>query len=474
MNDPSLDSLILEAFADVSVDKRLSRKIGGTDRPVPDFVTDWLVSRYTVDGVLDETRVSQFLFHHLPDKKHKEHLLYELKNGGQLKILDAYKVRVDIERDRVILEIPCLDITNAAIGTQIVDEHPLLLYGNVWGSGTISRRQRLDEQGEHYEICMTEFKPMQTSKVDLDYYIRARSRFTLRQWRELLVRSMGYNPEIYSPEAQLHLLTRLCPMVQPRVNLIELAPKGTGKSYIYSRLSRYAWLISGGVVTRAKLFYDMRTKSSGVITRFDAIVLDEVQTIKLGDENEIIGALKGYLEQGEFRVMQHKGSSDASFVILANIPIQNAKPRDSELFSDNLPSWLHGINATALLDRFHGLLPGWELPRISKESLCDGLALKADYLGEILHDLRSRTEYLQWVRDHSRSSGDIRDIVSVERIATAFLKLLFPNLECVDIRAFEESCLAPARELRQRIRDQLALMDAEYKSELAEIAAHAE
>lgn len=470
MNDPSLDSLIRELFADVSVDKRLSRKIGGSDRPVPDFVTDWLVTRYTVDGVLDESRVSQFLSRHLPDKKHKEHLLYELKNGGQLKILDAYKVRVDLEHDRIILEIPCLDITNAAIGNQIVEEHPLLLYGNVWGSGTLNRQQRFDER---YEICMTDFKPMQTSKVDLEYFIRARSRFTLRQWRELLVRSMGYNPEIYNSKAQLHLLTRLCPMVQPRVNLIELAPKGTGKSYIYSRLSRYAWLISGGVVTRAKLFYDMRTKSSGVITRFDAIILDEVQTIKLGDENEIIGALKGYLEQGEFRVMQHKGTADASFIILANIPIQNAKPRDSELFSGNLPSWLHGVNATALLDRFHGLLPGWELPRISKESLCDGLALKADFLGEVLHDLRSRGEYLQWIRDHSRSSGDIRDIVSVERIAAAFLKLLFPDLGCVTLHDFEESCLAPARELRQRIRTQLALMDPEYKADLAEIEAHA-
>lgn len=472
MGDNLLDQLITDYFGDVSVDKRLSRKIGGSDRPIPDFVTDWLVSRYTLsDGTVDEERISRFLARHLPDKKQKEPLLYELFTGATLKILDSYKVRVDVEGNRLLLDIPSLDTSRATVDHSLLDTHPLLLLGNVWGSGTLIRRPK-DGDPERHEICMVDFKPMQTSTVDLNYLIEVRSKFTLRQWRELLVRSMGYNPDLYSPGAQMHLLTRLSPMVQPRINMIELAPKGTGKSYVYSRLSRYAWLISGGIVTRAQLFYNMSTRSSGVITRYDSVILDEVQTIKLGDENEIVGALKGYLEQGEFRVMGYKGTSDAGLVILANIPIVNSKPQDQALFSENLPSWLHGINATALLDRFHALLPGWELPKISKESLCDGVALKADYLGEILHELRNRSEYLQWVRDHTRSSGNIRDIVAVERVATAFLKMLFPDLTQVTPQLFAEHCLAPAKELRQRIRNQLALMDAEYTPQLAEIESH--
>lgn len=471
MPDLELDNLIIQEFNDVCIDKRLSRKISGSDSAIPDYVSDWLVSRYSQNGVVDEPKISAFLSRHLPDKKHKNVLLYELYNGSTLKILDSYAVRVDVEGGRLNLEIPCLDITNATLVNDIVDTHPLLLVGNVWGSGTLIRRPR-EENLDKYEVCMVDFKPMQTSIIDLEYYIQARKNFTLRQWRDMLIRSIGYNPQIYSTREHTHLLTRLCPMVQPRVNLIELAPKGTGKSYIFSRLSKHAWLISGGIVTRAQLFYNMATKNAGVITRFDVVVLDEIQTIKLGNEGELIGALKGYLEQGEFRVMQYKGTSDAGFVLLANIPLSSdSKPKDADLL-ESLPSWLKGISATALIDRFHGLLPGWELQKISKECLCDGIALKADYFGEVLHALRNKSEYMNWVKEHTRSSGTIRDINAIERLATGLLKLLFPDLNQVNAELFREHCLNPAKELRKRIRTQLALVDEEYSPELAEIEVH--
>ena len=340
-----LDELVREYFTDVCIDKRLSRQVAGTDRAVPDFVSDWLVSRYTTDGLPDEAKINAFLARHLPERKQKNTLLNELRVGGSLKILDAYSVRVDLKKSRLVLEIPCLDIRDASVRDDIVDLNPLLLVGNVWGSGTIVQRPK-DDKPEENEVCMVDFAPMQTSIVELDYYIEVRKQFTLDQWRELLVRSMGYNPDSYTLDEQSHLLTRLTPLVQPRVNLIELAPKGTGKSYVFSRLSRHAWLISGGVVTRAQMFYNMQSKTAGVITRYDAVVLDEVQTIRFAEEGELIGAFKGYLEQGEFRVMGYRGTADAGLVLLANIPITSAgRPRDSELFK-TLPSWLQGISAT--------------------------------------------------------------------------------------------------------------------------------
>jgi len=216
----------------------------------------------------------------------------------------------------------------------------------------------------------------------------------------------------------------------------------------------------------------MQSRTAGVITRYDLVVLDEIQTIRFTDEGEIVGALKGYLEQGEFRVMQYRGTSDAGFVLLANIPITaNTEPKDTDLFT-TLPKWLKGSSATALIDRFNGLIPGWEIQKISKASLCDGVALKADYFGEILHSIRLRSEYLQWVRHNTRSSGYIRDIESVERLAAAFLKLLFPDLDQVTTEMFSEYCLEPAKALRKRIRSQLSLLDEEYSSELAEIETH--
>ena len=167
--------------------------------------------------------------------------------------------------------------------------------------------------------------------------------------------------------------------------------------------------------------------------------------------------------------MGFRGTADAGLVLLANIPISSAKrPRDAELFK-TLPSWLQGLSSTALLDRFHGLLPGWELQKIRKESLCQGMALKADYVGEVMHALRARGEYRQWVKDNTDSDGSIRDIEAVERLSTAFLKLLFPDLSTVTPQLFAEHCLAPALALRRRIREQLAITDDEYSPALARI-----
>ena len=469
MPDTELDSIMKDIFSDVSIDKRLSRRVG-SNRVIPDYVSDWLVSRYSDDNVIDDSKVASFLEKHLPDKKQKQRLLYDLSEGRELKILDAYAVRVDVESDRLLLEIPSLDINNAGIVDGIVDEHPLLLLGNVWGAGTLQRRLQKGS-ADRYEVFLADFKPMQTSIVDLDYFIEARRHFTLSQWRSMLIRTMGYNPGAYTIEQQMHMLTRLCPMVQPRVNLIELAPKGTGKSYVFSSFSRHSWLVSGGTVTRAQLFYNMRSRSAGVITRFDSVVLDEIQTIKFSNEGEIVGALKGYLEQGEFRIMKYKGTADAGLVLLANIPIRaDSRPRDHDLFA-TLPTWLQGQSATALLDRFHGLLPGWELPRINKDCLCDGISLRADYFAEILHSLRQQAEYDYWVKEHTQSSGDLRDIKAVERLSSGFLRLLFPDLSMATPALFDEHCLHFARQLRQRIRNQLSLLDEEYSPEVADIEA---
>jgi len=463
-----LDQLIQRHFPDVCVDKRLSREVGVGERAIPAFVSDWLISRHSVDGRPDREAIQAFLTRHLPDKQQVNILRNQLLNGERLTILDAYAVDVDLNRGRRVLKIPSLDIFDAHVQDSIVDKSSLLLVGNLWGGGTLTCR-RDPEDPTKYEVWMDEFQPMQTSVVDIDYYCGQREYFSLQQWREMLIRSMGYSPAFYTPEQQLWILVRLVPLVQPRVNLIELAPKGTGKSYTFSQLSKYSWLISGGVVTRAQLFYNMATKTAGVITRYDAVILDEVQTIRFSNEGEILGALKGFLEAGEFRVMGYQGNSEASFVLLANIPMgPDGTPRDKNYF-DVLPHWLQGVESTALLDRLHGLIPGWQVPRLHKDSLARGMGLRADYFGEVLHALRLDERYTDYVRQHIETRGDLRDIRAVERIAAGLLRLLFPGLTHVTPELFAEHCLEPAKRLRQGIRLQLSRMDDEYKPELAEI-----
>ncbi|MBF0101535.1 MAG: BREX system Lon protease-like protein BrxL [Desulfobacterales bacterium] len=462
-----IDRKIEAAFPDVYVNKALAAKAGLSSRVIPAFVSDWLISRYrTSDGDVDGESIQKFIGRYLPEKKQKESLLYELRNGNELKILDAYSVKVHPVTGDLQLKIPSLDMMGR-IKEKIVDDHPLLLMGNIWGSGTLIWMPKHDKPN-NYEVVMTGFKPMQAASIDLAYYQRQRANFTLEEWIALLIRTMGYDEAKYTQRQKQLMLTRLIPLIEPSVNILELAPKGTGKSYIFSQLSRHAWLVSGGIVTRAQLFYDMSRKQTGIISKFDTVILDEIQTIKFSNEGEIVGALKGYLESGEFRVMGFHGSSDSGFVILGNIPIEDGRPRDENCFKE-LPGWLKGQNATALLDRIHGFLPGWELPRIESAFLCRANALRADYFGEVLHDLRSKQSYMAYVKERTESNGDLRDTRAVHRLACGYLKLLFPDLTLVSISEFEKFCLTPAIELRSNIRHQMALLDPEFSSIIAKI-----
>lgn len=466
-NKNFLDQKIATIFPDVCVHKGLASTVGLSGRTIPAFVSDWLVSRYSDNkGGVNGEGIRRFISKYLPDKKQKESLMYEVRNGNPLKILDSFSVKVHPKTGELLLRIPCLDIVGG-ISESIVDEHPSLLMGNVWGSGTLEWRP-LRNKKDQFQIFMTAFNPMQAASINIDYFLNQRKDFELEEWLVLLTRTMGYNEENYSLRQKLLIFTRLIPLVEPHANIIELAPKGTGKSYIYSQLSRHAWLISGGVVTRAQLFYDMNRQQAGIISNYNAVILDEIQTIKLSNEGEIVGALKGYLESGEFRVMGFHGSSDAGLVILGNIPIVDGLPRDKNCFSE-LPTWLNGHDSTALLDRFHALVPGWELPRIQSTSLCKSFALRADYFGEVLYTLRSKQEYMAFVKDHTQSHGDLRDTRAVRRLACGYLKLLFPNLELVDLKDFDEYCLQPAIRLRSHIRQQMANIDPEFSPNIADI-----
>ncbi len=464
----TLSEKIQNAFPDVCVHKGLAASVGFSGRTIPVFVSDWLVSRYSKGqgGGVDGEAIRRFVARYLPDKRQRESILYELRNGATLKILDSFSVKVHPKTGALQLRIPSLDITGRVVEL-IVDSHPLLLMGNVWGSGTLAWKPRQDKK-DQYEVVMTAFKPMQAASIDLEYFLSQRRRFDLDDWLVVLTRTMGYDEAKYTTRQKLLMLTRLIPLVEPRVNIMELAPKGTGKSYIYSQLSRHAWLISGGVVTRAQLFYDMGRQQAGIMSNYDTVILDEIQTIRLNNEGEIIGALKGYLESGEFRIMGFHGSSDAGFVILGNIPIEDGRPQKQNCFI-TLPGWLRGQESTALLDRFHALVPGWELPRIESSSLCREMALRADFFGETLHALRDSQEHMAYVKDHIESTGDLRDTRAVQRLACGYLKLIFPEISMVTQELFNGLCLQPAIELRANIRSQMAIVDPEFAAGIAEI-----
>jgi ATP-dependent Lon protease len=457
-----------EVFEEVCIDKDLMQK-AGFERNIPAFVGEWLIDMNCPGGNLDaegRRKVKEFIDNHLPAKRHKNTLRNKLLNGEIVVILDDYSVHVDLETSRRKLRIPSLDIENAFVEEQIVNQYPLLLCGGMWGAGKLVYHPSDEEKPS---VWMTEFKPMQVGRVDIDYFCESRSHFDLDEWRSLLISSMGYNPSEYTPSQQIWLLTRLIPVVQNRVNLIELAPKGTGKSWIYINLSNYVRMVSGGKVTPAVLFYNNATNTPGLLVKYDVVVLDECQSISFSEPGEVIGVLKGFLEAGYFTRGKQRVATEASLVMLANVPMGTSKrPQNENLFM-NLPAF---IRETAFIDRIHGLLPGWELPKFDSRMIASGIGFKADFFAEVLHALRERGGYLEFIRSKCEVKSDnIRDKNAVWRLSSGFLKLLFPDLHVTKDELYE-FCIKPALGLRQNIRNQLSLLDAEYKDIVISVDMH--
>jgi ATP-dependent Lon protease len=462
----------LKYYGEVCVNKDLVRKASIGTESVPMYVSEWIVSRYLTDGQIDvaaRQKMRDFVNKHLPSKDQKELLKSKLKNGGTLLILDTYTVEVNLRTDEYILKIPCLDENKATIESYIVENYPLLLNGGIWGVGRLEYQSPNGKENPFGQIHMVDFHPMQAATIDLDLFCEQRQYFTLEEWRDLLISSMGYNPAFYTPEQMMLLLTRLIPIVQERVNLIELAPKGTGKSFVYLNLSRYVRLISGGKVTAAVLFHNNATNQSGLLTRFDVVVFDEAQSLSFDNPNEVIGVLKDYLESGSFsRGGKQQNAATSGIVMLANIPLAaDGNPRFENLFL-NLPEFLR---ETAFIDRIHGILPGWKLPRIEDGSISTQIGFKADFFGDVLHTLRHSAGYEDHIKAYGRITGtnDIRDRNAIIRLATGYLKLLFPDLK-VSQDELVEYCLRPAASLRQLVRNQLTIMDPEYKPFFIDVA----
>jgi len=462
-----------EVFGEVCIEKSLVQKMG-FERNIPSYVAEWLIDRNAPKGKLNEeakTKIKKFINNHLPSKRQRELLRNKLLNGESIVILDDFSVTINLGTGKRNLKIPSLDINNACIEKQIVDKYPLLLCGGIWGAGKLTYHLKEEGLGKHGEkkvlgkekgeIWLTDFKPMQIGKIDIDYYCENHSYFTLDEWRSLLLSSIGYNSNAFSPSQKHLLLMRLLPIVQNRVNLIELSPKGTGKSWIYINLSNYIRMISGGKVTPAVLFYNNATNTPGLLVKHDVVVLDECQSISFENPGEVIGILKGFLEAGYFTRGKQKVTSETGIVMLANIPIESSGRPQSENLFESLPEFLR---ETAFIDRLHGILPGWELPKFNSEMISLGVGFKSDFFAEVLHILRERSGYLEYVQNNCIIESDnIRDKIAIWRLAASLLKLLFPDLKLTQEELYE-FCLKPALNLRQRVRNQLSLLDPEYRN----------
>lgn len=458
-----LSEKLKENFDGMIVYKRSSADIFST-LSVPAFIKDWFIKRYSdEDGGYNVAFMQEKLSEILPSKKDWVAYLDKIFHGGTVKFLAKLRIKANIKTAKITFSLPDFGVEyDETVIPETVWQKAgkdlLANGGDIWGVIELAYDNQVKK------ISKVGFKDFKPYKVDLAYYKSARRAFDFEEWLDVLIGAMGYNADGYDDENQkTSMLKRLLPFVEKRINLIELAPKGTGKSYVFSQISKRGWLNSGGVITRAKLFYDMSLNLEGLIPNYDYVALDEISTIRFSDVEELQGALKGYLESGTYTVGIKAGSGEAGFILLGNIPIE--KMDENVSMFDKLPYMFHD---SALLDRFHGFIKGWEMPRMRESLKAEGWALNTEYFAEIMHELRNDMTAGGVVNELLcvPEGSDTRDTAAVKRIATAFVKLYFPHWNSAadaDRELFEKYCLAPAIEMRRIIKMQLGILDAEFR-----------
>lgn len=454
-------------YGEVVINKGLMSKAGFGARAIPVYVGEWIISQFIEEDDLTEDgrgEIVRIVTNYLPQKADKNILLNRLKDQEEIKILDDFRVNVNLSQNTHELSIPILDENKAMIQKGLVDDNPMLLKTGMWGIGTLRYVPPDGEEVKKGQVWMIGFKPFQTTGIDLEYFRGCRKHFTRNEWIDLLVSSCQFNPEIHTLPQKLLLLSRIIPLVEPRVNVVELAPKGTGKSFVFDNISRYATVIPGGKLSAPALFYNRANKQVGLIPRYDVVVVDEVQKIQTDAAGEAMAGLKMYLESGRYRrATGDMGTAEAGFVMLGNITLSSDRRPLYEtdgIFKELPPA----LQESAFIDRLHGLLEGWYMPRITRNTPSISLGFKGDFFSEILHELRGDLQYADFISQSMRlpECEDMRDNKAIGRLAEGFLKPLFPDLQ-VSEEEFIEFCVNPAVRMRQQIRDELAKMDQEFK-----------
>lgn len=435
---------------------------------LPSFMRDWLLMRFSdANGRIDKDEVSLYVKKTIPTKEEWNARLVDLLHHNQsVRFLAKIKIDFDTANRNALFSLPDFGMPKkrgeAVVDWKVIDDNReyLLSPTEVWG--IVELICELDDNGKNTIFRLIDFTPFCPYSIDLPYYVEARRRFRVDEWIDVLIGAIDYSPSAYASRKQkLTVLSRLLPFVEKRVNLIELAPKETGKSYLFTQISKYGWLVSGGSVSRAKMFYDISKRTPGLVSRYDYIALDEIQSIRFPDAMEMQGALKGYLESpvGEYRVGDSRGTGDAGLVLLGNIDANQMNVFKNMFLG--LPPIFH---ESALLDRFHGFIKGWDVPKMRENLKANGWALNTEYFGEIMHKLRGEFVYRSVVDEllELPRNSAARDTEAIKRICTGFLKLLFPDATDagkLDVDEFSTYCLEPAKEMRRVIKTQLGIMD---------------
>lgn len=455
-----LDDKINQHFAGLVVRKDLVKAVKG-NAIVPTYVLEYLLGQYcaTNDAATIETgidTVREILRKHYVHRNEAGLVRSTIKEKGRHKVIDRISVSLNDKDDVYEAEFANLGIKKVLIDSGTVKSHQKLLVGGVWCIADLEYEYTEDKSASPW--ILASLKPIQISRFDLDGYLEARRQFSTDEWIDLLIQSIGFNPQMFGKRNKLLQLIRLIPFCERNYNLIELGPKGTGKSHVYSEFSPHGILISGGEVTVPKLFVHNGTGKLGLVGYWDVVAFDEFAGKQKRVDKALVDIMKNYMANKSFSRGVETLGAEASMVFVGNT--DHTVPymlKHSDLF-DPLPEKFHD---SAFLDRIHSYIPGWEVDVIRAEMFSAGYGFVVDYLAEILRSLRSH-DYSDRYKSIFTLGDDIstRDRDGINKTFSGLMKLLFPDGQANDAEI--EEVLRCAVEGRKRVKDQLLRIDATY------------
>jgi len=453
-----LDLLANEVFPGLVVRKDLLRRMRSAFG-VPAFVIEFLLGKYcasTDEDVINEglefvreTLASKYV---KPDEK--EAVKSAIKQYSTFEIIDKIDVKLVETHDKYWARLSNLNLDFINIEDAEIRAHDRLLLGGIWAEVSLRYDDSFIFRGQNRPFFVDAIRPIQLSNRNIESFIEARRRFSRDQWLDLLMRSMGYEPNhpYYTKRRKLHYMLRLLPFVEKNFNSVELGPRGTGKSFVYQQMSPYCHLVSGGQTTTAQMFVNLSSGQRGLVCLWDVVAFDEAAGIRFTDKSGL-NIMKGYMEDGAFSRGRDIITAEGSIVFVGNIDGDiETIVRTSHLFYP-MPQEMD----TAFYDRIHAYIPGWEFQKTSDAAYTSHFGLVTDYLAEVFRELRKRS-YADYAERDFRFGSHLggRDQKAVRKIVSGLIKLLHPD---GDVSKDEiEEYLAYAMEMRRRVKEQLKKM----------------
>ena len=452
-----LDELVARSFEGYVVRKDLARSFKGR-HPVPEYVAEFLLGRYCAST--DETEIQEGLnivelqMRNRTVRAGEEELFKSrARELGSVKLIDIITGRLDPRSDSYQATLPSLRLNDVRISPEFVSAHERMLTGGFYAEIQLTYDATVAEERGGKPFGVESLRPIQLSKRGmLEDLAAGREAFTTEQWKHLLLRSVGFEPASLSKRAQDVLLLRMVPFVDRNYNVVELGPRGTGKSHLYQQVSPSAHLISGGKATVARMFVNNATGQRGLVAQYDVVCFDEISGVSF-DQKDGVNIMKGYMESGEFSRGRESIRANGSLVFVGNFEVDvEHQQRIGHLLEPLPPEMRHD---TAFMDRIHAYLPGWDVPKLDRSFFTDHFGLVNDFLSDCWSELRSENR-LSSIQGRVQFGGALsgRDTTAVHRTLGGLLKLLYPDREAEIPDEDIEWAVRLALECRRRVKEQ--------------------